>query len=201
MEVNMSEKERIDWLLAAHGSPVIAGLKPANLFSIEEAHFINWQQAVEDALADLDNEYLHYCSLRRCKGKILLLIYNENDMVDILADPARRQFLQSYGYPLTYDLNQCLDRLRVRMDANCEFPHEIGIFLAYSLEDVVGFIQNEGRGCKLCGYWKVYGDVERAALQFRRFREASNAILRSLQMGLCLTEAVRQLQLSVDASV
>ncbi|MGI6077802.1 MAG: DUF3793 family protein [Fastidiosipilaceae bacterium] len=196
----MSDKEKIDWILAAHGSPVIAGLKSANLFSIEEVRFDNWQQAVQDALAELKNKDLRYYPLRRFRGKILLLVYNVVDMENLFADPDRRQFLYEYGYPLEYNLDQCLALLQLRMKNYSDFPHEIGIFLAYALEDVVGFIENEGKGCKLCGYWKVYGDVEGAIQQFKRFREASNSILESLKTGLCLTEAVRQLSLSTDVS-
>ena len=38
--------------------------------------------------------------------------------------------------------------------------------MGYPLEDVRGFRINGGSGCKLCGYWKVYGDVEKAKVQF-----------------------------------
>lgn len=196
----MSDKERIDWSLAAHGSPVITGLKPANLFSIEEAQFCDWQKAVRDSLADLADKHLTCMPLRKAKGKILLLVYHKEAMELLFRDKERRQFLLGYGYGLDLSLEQCLSVLSRRMNNGAGFPHEIGIFLAYPLEDVIGFIQNEGRDSKLCGYWKVYGDADQAALQFKHFREASAAILRALQNGLCLTDAVRQLRLSVEAS-
>ena len=39
------------------------------------------------------------------------------------------------------------------------FPHEIGVFLGYPLDDVKGFIKNEGKKYLMIGYWKVYSDL------------------------------------------
>ena len=49
------------------------------------------------------------------------------------------------------------------------FPHEIGVFLGYPIEDVIGFINNKGCNFKCCGYWKVYGDKEKAIKEFARY--------------------------------
>ena len=38
-----------------------------------------------------------------------------------------------------------------------DFPHEIGVFLGYPLEDVVGFIRHRGKCFTCCGCWKSYG--------------------------------------------
>jgi hypothetical protein len=37
------------------------------------------------------------------------------------------------------------------------------------VEDVIGFIENKGKGFKLCGFWKVYGDVEKSAALFKEY--------------------------------
>lgn len=50
-----------------------------------------------------------------------------------------------------------LTRLAQRMEAVGDFPHEVGFFLGYPAEDVVGFIRNKGQNFKFCGRWKVYG--------------------------------------------
>lgn len=54
------------------------------------------------------------------------------------------------------------------------FPHEIGIFLGYPLEDVKGFIENSGRHFKICGQWKVYSDTKRAEKLFAKYAECSD---------------------------
>jgi ribosomal protein S24E len=45
----------------------------------------------------------------------------------------------------------------------------VGLFLGYPLDDVQGFIKNRGSHYKLCGAWKVYGDVEKARNHFRKY--------------------------------
>ena len=42
---------------------------------------------------------------------------------------------------------------------NQEFPHEMGLLLGYPVEDVEGFILNEGENCLYIGYWKVYENL------------------------------------------
>ena len=62
-----------------------------------------------------------------------------------------------------------LDRLR---QEGC-FPHEIGLFLGYPSEDVRGFMENGPRCCKCCGYWKVYGDEEKAGRVFAQYEKCT----------------------------
>ena len=62
-----------------------------------------------------------------------------------------------------------MDRLSERMRANNGFPHEIGVFLGYPPEDVMGFVRNKGKNYKYNGYWKVYGDVEQCKRRFAAY--------------------------------
>ena len=49
------------------------------------------------------------------------------------------------------------------------FPHEVGILLGYPIEDVEAYIENSGENYLLCGYWKVYHNVEEAGKIFNNF--------------------------------
>lgn len=51
------------------------------------------------------------------------------------------------------------------------FPHEIGIFLDYPLQDVKGFIENKGKNSKYNGLWKVYGDKDASMKLFEKYRK------------------------------
>ena len=79
----------------------------------------------------------------------------------------------------------CLIR---RLRENDEFPHEIGLFLGYPIEDVVGFIRYAGKGCKLSGLWKVYGDAEAASRLFDRLSRVCHAVTRRVDKGETLLE-------------
>ena len=72
------------------------------------------------------------------------------------------------------------------------FPHEIGLFLGYPLQDVLGFIENRGQGSKLVGTWKVYGDEEAARRTFARYKKCTAVYSRCLKEGTPLEKlAVR----------
>ena len=48
------------------------------------------------------------------------------------------------------------DRPASTLSGSCAFPHEIGLFLGYPFEDVMGFIENKGENYLCSGCWKVY---------------------------------------------
>ena len=86
-----------------------------------------------------------------------------------------------------------MERLRQRLAMDGTFPHEIGLFLSYPLEDVEGFVENRGRNCKCTGCWKVYGDEQQAQRQFSRYRKCQEVYLRLWQGG----RSVEQLTVAV----
>jgi hypothetical protein len=88
----------------------------------------------------------------------MLLLYRADWLRRIVADQGNRRFMERQGYPADADLPQLLERLADRLCLEEDYPHEIGLFLGYPLEDVVGFIENRGRNFTCCGYWKAYGD-------------------------------------------
>ena len=65
----------------------------------------------------------------------------------------------------------CLDKLKERINASQEFPHEIGLFIGYPIEDVKGFIEKGANGSKYCGAWRVYGDVDAAKKKFAIYKK------------------------------
>ena len=83
-----------------------------------------------------------------------------------------------------------LDELsrRMRSAKAGGFPHEIGLFLGYPLEDVTGFIAAGGAEYRCSGCWKVYGDVEQAQRLFRRYAACRKRYLAMASSGLTLGE-------------
>ena len=66
--------------------------------------------------------------------------------------------MRLFGYQ-TLRLIDIFEKLCARyqkyMKDHLSFPHELGLLLGYPVEDVLGFIRNEGRNYLYCGYWKV----------------------------------------------
>ena len=64
---------------------------------------------------------------------------------------------------------------------------QIGIFLGYPLEDVLGFIENGGKNCLSCGCWKVYSNECEALKAFERYEKCKAVYQRLFASGCPLT--------------
>lgn len=179
----MSAKERrkIESLMALHAAPTLMGIKCGSLpaFNAKEYDL----HEVERLFADgYFGSRINARSVTRSSGRMLVYVYDTVLLEKTLSDRDIRDFLAGCGYADSWDTVQCIDRLCSRLGEK-DFPHEIGIFLGYPLEDVKGFIANCGQGCKLCGTWKVYGDVEKAKEMFERFENCRLHLCRELRNG------------------
>ena len=123
-----------------------------------------------------------------CCARYLLLVYNEAQLERYMQDERVQHVLRRFGYPVGSPLPELLAVLRKRIACTDGFPHEIGLFLGYPIEDVVGFIRYSGRGCKLSGYWKVYGDAEAASRLFDRLSRVCHAVTKRVEQGETLLE-------------
>ena len=74
-------------------------------------------------------------------------------------------------------------QLMRRLQSAGEFPHEIGLFLSYLPEDVLGFICNGACNHKCVGCWKVYGDEQTARNIFEKYEMCSKIYSRQWQQG------------------
>ena len=120
-----------------------------------------------------------------------MLVYSEGLLNKRLSDNAVRSVLAEYGYSENFSLEECLDRLSVRIRESNNFPHEIGVFLGYPIEDVVGFIENKGENFKLCGAWKVYGSVENAKRTFSNYDKCRTFLCNKLNEGKDIYQALK----------
>ena len=99
--------------------------------------------------------------------------------------------LARFGYAPGATLDGHLARLRARLAQGGAFPHEIGLFLDYPPGDVEAFIQTGGVGCKLCGYWKVYGDVDGARERFACYDACRLCLCRMLAAGNTISQLLQ----------
>ncbi len=101
-----------------------------------------------------------------------------------MAQPEVRKFLRSLGYDVSAGYDGLLRQLGLRLRGCQDFPHEIGVFLGYPLEDVRGFIANQGRNYTCCGCWKSYGDPAEAHRRFSSYRACTAAFQRRYAGGI-----------------
>ena len=116
--------------------------------------------------------------LSRHADGLMLLAWRPSQVEKIVADAQSRAFLDSVGLPsgdASALMAELVGRLRAYYAGRASFPHELGLVLGYPVDDVRGFMADGGRGAKVVGRWRCYGNVENARRRFdelaRRERE------------------------------
>ena len=95
--------------------------------------------------------------------------------------------MKKFGYE-QYDLKSIVCKMAFRysyyMKTKRTFPHEIGLVLGYPVEDVVGFINNQGKNYILTGYWKVYANKESAQVIFDHYYQSKQTLISMVSQGI-----------------
>ena len=132
----------------------------------------------------LEEKGIRTFSICACGARTLTLVYRERLLKQQLRRPDVQDCLIRFGYPVTEGMDAMLAWLQRRARLEKGFPHEIGCFLGYPMEDVTGFIREKGRNCKCCGMWKVYGDEAYAKHLFEKYEQCSRALCNHLEQGV-----------------
>ena len=152
-------------------APVLTGIKSAATYT--------WNNKDKESRQILKNIlncfHTKQFVLFKNSDHILYMVYQEKRLENVLADSQIKKFLFTAGYR-DFTVNSMLSRLKERFlsykTGTMDFPHEIGLFLEYPYEDVLGFIKHKGKWEKCNGYFKVYSDVERAKRIFSAYDQA-----------------------------
>lgn len=184
------EYRKFGRVLAYHTAPTLLGIKCASLVSLSGTEYNVYEHSGyfnrRAAQKGLKSRVL--CS---CGTRTLLLIFSEQLMKKRLSDERVRGLLRRFGYADGLSLDEYLDRLSQRIQSNGDFPHEIGLFLGYPVDDVEGFIRNRGENYKLCGSWKVYGSEETARRAFENYAKCRKYLCNKLNEGADIYQALR----------
>ena len=166
-------------LLAYHCAPAIFGLKSSNLVNVSLIDYPN----IEDDLEQLNNacNRVKFVILKKTDTNILLLVYKEEELLAQLSDRANHDFLVSYGYPESLEICDAIEYLKERVKLQ-DFPHEIGVFLGYDLNDIKDFMDGTKK-CLHVGYWKVYSNPDEKIKQFNKFTRCRHAAITLLERG------------------
>lgn len=179
-------------VLVEQCAPTLVGLKPASLFRYQlgpsdegRVPLARWKGAL--AARGIRVRVLKACPRT---GAWMIYLYREVWITRILCQPEIQDFLRRQGYRPEEGCQAMLTRLSRRLCLEEDYPHEIGVFLGYPLEDVEGFIRHRGRDFTCCGYWKVYGDAAAAQRRFDCYRRCTRICLERLRRGTALTKLI-----------
>jgi hypothetical protein len=165
------DRSFIESMITCFAAPVLSGLKCGVLLNLcrqgkdLRACWANAKKPLEESLS------VEFAEISSKESSVLLLIYRKAPLLEALSAAGAKEILLGLGYADGFDsaelyLKEMISRF------NGGIPHEIGLFLGYPPEDVLGFIENEGKNSKLSGYWKVYGDEIGALKKFKEYKKA-----------------------------
>lgn len=179
----------LDEFFAFHAAPAIAGIKPANLFSCPAALMPHAEKILEEYENQFKDCNTRFKLLCRCHDYILILVYDCELIEKVFAGEIIKNYLARFGYDRNISTGEFLNQLSTKIADSKNFPHEIGIILGYPPEDIEGFKRYKGRNFKCCGYWKVYGNAERAQKMFAAYTQCRDRLMEALQSGINLKAA------------
>ena len=160
-------------------APFLKGIKIACILNITEE---NSRELYEI----LEGTGIKFKILTRNHGKCLVLLYRRESFSRYLKRTDVREFLGSNGYD-DVEPEKMLERLSKRVceysDGEICFPHEIGAFLDYPIDDVKCFIEKDGKDSLFSGYWKVYNNPGRAKMIFWAYDKAKTSAVNEYLIG------------------
>jgi hypothetical protein len=179
--------EETERIIINHCGPVLFGGKPSALFIVrtEKCYFF---------LMNLINQIDASVSamiMRNTQNGLLVFFYKIDVLNGVITEPDMQKTLHSFGYPVFNALQSYLGILKNHFTEDQEFPHEIGFFLGYPADDVLGFIRQKGKNYKYRGLWKVYGDVNRAIDLFQHYENCRESCKNYLKW-LAITPGSKQ---------
>ena len=182
-EMNLKD---IETQLVLQCAPLITRLKMSNLLNIQNEN-------VGKVIAILMNTDISYFVLLQTSHRTTLLLYQENSLKEYLLNEKAKRLLRRLGYQES-DLNKALPIFQKRFydyrKNGGKFPHEMGLFLGYPVEDVEGFIINGGQNFLYTGYWKVYENLIDKVGLFQKFEKAKENLIQLIYNGVSIENII-----------
>lgn len=170
----LQDREYLISTIAYSAAPTVEGQKPSTIINLtkNKRNLLQlWHRHKAEVVERLG---VNAFEIRQNYECIQVLIYKPELLEKYLRKKSSASFLNSYGYHKEMELEEYLEQLKHRYSCGC--PHELGIFLGYPVKDVIGFIENRGKGCLLCRYWKVYHNPRRATCIFDAYDKAKSKV-------------------------
>lgn len=172
------DQEDLQTQLALQCAPLLTGIKIANLLIVRSRNAKGVFEMFWGSRISVEVIY-------RSEEKTMFLLYQREELEAYLEKNS--DTMKLFGYA-KMELEEICGELKKRyacyMEERGGFPHEIGLLLGYPPEDVLGFIENEGKNYLYTGYWKVYGNVVEAVALFEAYNEAKEQLIRMISQGI-----------------
>lgn len=180
-----NKKEKLAFSLANTCAPVIKGLTISNTLTVKQGEF----KVIESMLTNTPLK----CFLLYAGKNEIVLITRINKLEDHLKNKEVFDYLLEFGYEensIDYVVERLYSRFVDFYSNKQEFPHELGLILSYPIDDIKGFIENNGKKELACKYWKVYSNLDESLKKFKEFDKAIDTCLYQIVNGYKLDEII-----------
>jgi len=176
-------------LIIKHAAPTLAGIKTGNIFNCKYDDKATLMADLRELNRKLRAKGLCIIPLRVGGNTALLYLYRPAMLQADLSGQEAGEILRRMGYSGN-EPARCIVELsrRICCAGKGTFPHEVGLFISYPPEDVVGFMENKAASSKCVCAWKVYGDEEKARATLCRYQKAVRAFEKCWRRGMSLQE-------------
>ncbi len=124
------------------------------MFSVKTKNYPHLKNEISSINNTLNQNGLMVIQIMRCEAYSLLFVYRPLELEMVLLTSSVSEFLESCGYNMSGSLEDILKELFSKLSCNKDFPHEVGVFLGYPLEYILGFVKYQGKNFKMFGYWE-----------------------------------------------
>lgn len=171
-----------------HCAPTLANVKIGNLFTLHTGDSGDLRRWLLEKSRILRGKGVHIRLLKLEGRRCLVYVYRKKQLEKVLSTPEVQRFLREFQYE-KFGLGEALASLSKHLDQQ-EFPHEIGVFLGYPLEDIQGFITHRGKNFQHTGCWKVYHNPEKALKTFAKYKKCVKIYLEKHEQGFDMSRLV-----------
>lgn len=173
-------------------APVLCKIKSASLFSIKLDDYKRNCKKITSWINFFSAVGICFSVIYKQNKRILLFVYDKELLRKKCFEKQNAVYLKQKKFPLEKGVDAVLREMVYRLTNYSSFPHEIGVFLDYPLEDVVKFEKLEGTGSKYSGYWKVYGNVDAAQKQMEMYKACSKYCVKLVASGISVPLAAEK---------
>lgn len=176
----------LDQQYAVQCAPFLIGLKISSMICVPYSEV--------SVIRDVFAPFGIICKVvLRCNQRATLILYREKQLGSYMKNPKVKEYLKLFGYKsesLDYIFQRFTKRYEAYRKQKDTFPHELGFLLGYPVDDVIGYIENNGKNCLYTGYWKVYTNLPESLALFERFNQAKEIVMRMLADGISIANIV-----------
>ena len=179
LTLKMDQKE-LNTQIAVQCAPLLSGVKISNILIVEKKHR-------KEIFKIFSGTRVSVYLLCASKDKVIFLLYHRPQMEKLLLQKEARKLLLELKYTsfrLGYVLREHAERYERYMKDKEAFPHEMGLLLGYPIEDIRGFMDNDGQNFLYTGYWKVYENLSEKLIVFETYHKAKEQIMRMVCNGI-----------------